>query len=44
MQQMNIFFATKTSVFYADIYRSLLSRSFSLANKIITGMIKESKS
>lgn len=44
MQQMNIFFSTKTSIFYADMYRSLLSRSFSLVNKMVIGMIKESKS
>ena len=43
MQQMNIFFASKTSIFYADMYRSLLSRSFSLVHKIVVGMIKESQ-
>jgi hypothetical protein len=44
MQQMNIFFASKTFVFYADMYRNLLTRCFSLAHKIILGMIEESKS
>jgi hypothetical protein len=43
MQQMNILFASKNFIFYADMYRNLLTRSFSLAHKIIFGMFEESK-
>jgi hypothetical protein len=43
MQHMNIFFCTKAFVYYADMYRTMLTRSFSLVNKIIESMISASK-
>lgn len=37
---MNIFFCTKAFIYYADMYRTMLTRSFSLVNKIVIAMMK----
>ena len=40
VQHMNIFFCTKAFIYYADMYRTMLTRSFSLVNKIVLAMIR----
>lgn len=35
LQQMNIFFCSKTFIYYSDIYRTMLTRLFSIFNKTI---------
>jgi hypothetical protein len=39
MQQMNIFFCVKAFIYYADMYRSLLTRCFSLVVRMVRGML-----
>ena len=39
MQHMNVGFCSKTFVFYADMYRTMLTRCFSLVNRIVSDML-----
>lgn len=35
MSQMNIFFCCKTFIYYADMYRTMLARIFSMSNRAV---------
>lgn len=43
MARVNVFFCCKTFLYYADMYRSMLARAFSIANRGVTALIKLSK-
>lgn len=40
---MNIFFCSKAFVYYADIYKCLLSRTFSVVQRSVVAFIEEAK-
>lgn len=42
MQQMNINFCSRTFTYYADVYRTLISRTFSLVHRGVQALLDES--
>ena len=43
MARVNVFFCCKTFLYYADMYRSMLARAFSIANRGVTELVRLSK-